>query len=317
MAFSSTLDTSLEAKIKKSGELDADIVDKLSTTASDALSARNSTIQLLRDGFYRACEAYAGGALSGPEYGAIVGQYQHVMLALLSIELLTDINQPKRRPLVLNVDGQAGSTAETPQSNGEENPDPQQSAPSVQENGPSSDNEITWDSLIDAAQAESQGYSRGLSDTSIEVIAATAVRLVERVLRNESARMLQPRLAECMRPTELEGQQAENREKWCDIIVLNIGDYIRDYPSPAESTGCAGSAPRSFLKSHSSFRRPLHDRPRDVLWRIGNGLNLRIRFRHCFLPCQAASCSLTRRYSMPRSPFTRLQCPQSNWRLSR
>ena len=105
-AFSS-ITSSLGLKVGKldlSDEASASLTEALSATASNALSARTATIQLLRDGLYRACEAHAAGELRGVEYVGTLRQYQDMILALLSIELLTKINQveqPSRR----NEDG--------------------------------------------------------------------------------------------------------------------------------------------------------------------------------------------------------------------
>lgn len=72
----------------------------LSDTGSAALAAsanesvasvglRTQTIQLLRDGFYRMCEGYMSGALTGEDYSIMQRRYQANMLALLAIEQLT------------------------------------------------------------------------------------------------------------------------------------------------------------------------------------------------------------------------------------
>jgi hypothetical protein len=50
------------------------------------IGARNSTIQLLRDGLYRACEAYMNGALGDFGYGLVLVNYGRVMVALLTAD---------------------------------------------------------------------------------------------------------------------------------------------------------------------------------------------------------------------------------------
>jgi hypothetical protein len=50
------------------------------------IGARNATIQLLRDGLYRACEAYMNGALGDFGYGLVLANYGRVMTALLTAE---------------------------------------------------------------------------------------------------------------------------------------------------------------------------------------------------------------------------------------
>lgn len=51
------------------------------------LTNRLATIQLLRDGLYRACEAYANGALSEVTYAVILSGYADTMVTLMSGEL--------------------------------------------------------------------------------------------------------------------------------------------------------------------------------------------------------------------------------------
>ena len=53
------------------------------------IGARNSTIQLLRDGLYRACEAYMNGALGDFGYGLVLVNYGKVMVSLLTADGLT------------------------------------------------------------------------------------------------------------------------------------------------------------------------------------------------------------------------------------
>ena len=80
------------------------------------IGARNATIQLLRDGLYRACEAYMNGALGDFGYGLVLSNYGRVITALLSAEGLT---RPALAPPVIigsvsgpgstNVNQQGGS----------------------------------------------------------------------------------------------------------------------------------------------------------------------------------------------------------------
>ena len=51
------------------------------------LAERVSTIQLLRDGLYRACEAYANGAISATEYSMLISGVDDTMVTLLTAEL--------------------------------------------------------------------------------------------------------------------------------------------------------------------------------------------------------------------------------------
>lgn len=51
------------------------------------LTKRIATIQLLRDGLYRACEAYANGAIGQEMYTAIVSRYDRMMITMLLAEM--------------------------------------------------------------------------------------------------------------------------------------------------------------------------------------------------------------------------------------
>ena len=50
---------------------------------------RTQSIQLLRDSYYRLCEAYMNGAITASDYDIQMRRYQQYMIALLSIESLT------------------------------------------------------------------------------------------------------------------------------------------------------------------------------------------------------------------------------------
>jgi hypothetical protein len=55
--------------------------------AAAQLGERLATIQLLRDGLYRACEAYANGAIDEVFYSVMLGRYDDTMVTLLAGEL--------------------------------------------------------------------------------------------------------------------------------------------------------------------------------------------------------------------------------------
>jgi hypothetical protein len=89
-----TLSSALEGLIRKP-DVQADVAGKvaaaISITQAQALAQltnRLATIQLLRDGLYRACEAYANGALSDLTYAVILSGYGDVMVTLLTGELV-------------------------------------------------------------------------------------------------------------------------------------------------------------------------------------------------------------------------------------
>jgi hypothetical protein len=51
------------------------------------MTERTQTIQLLRDSLYRACEAYANGALSDTAYAMLLSRYDDTMVTMLTAEL--------------------------------------------------------------------------------------------------------------------------------------------------------------------------------------------------------------------------------------
>lgn len=64
----------------------------LSTAVQEAakqLGTRNATIQLLRDGLYRQCEAYMNGLISNDIYDQIANKYINAMVVLLAVEQIT------------------------------------------------------------------------------------------------------------------------------------------------------------------------------------------------------------------------------------
>jgi hypothetical protein len=82
--------------IAASGGLDADIAGRgkagaraALTESAMAMGRRTQTIQLLRDGLYRACEAYANGAISRDEYARILSRIDDLAVTLVAIDGLT------------------------------------------------------------------------------------------------------------------------------------------------------------------------------------------------------------------------------------
>lgn len=57
--------------------------------AVGSIGLRTQTIQLLRDGYYRVCEAYLNGAIDDKEYKDILDVIDIFMLALVSLESLS------------------------------------------------------------------------------------------------------------------------------------------------------------------------------------------------------------------------------------
>lgn len=71
------------------------------TSAQNAafVGMRTQTIQLLRDGLYRACEAYMNGAIDEAEYNMLLISMPRVMTALIAIDGLT--SRPAAPPVAL------------------------------------------------------------------------------------------------------------------------------------------------------------------------------------------------------------------------
>ncbi len=94
-AVSEALSASSATTIKAQGAdvpvtMDLEQVMALSSTRVEAvaqLTERLATIQLLRDAQYRACEAYANGAISDVLYGVLISRFDDTMVTLLLGEL--------------------------------------------------------------------------------------------------------------------------------------------------------------------------------------------------------------------------------------
>jgi hypothetical protein len=67
------------------GQVQASLGGALSQTAA-YIGIRTPTIQLLRDGLFRACEGYLNGVITGEDYQIILRNYDRVMVALLAID---------------------------------------------------------------------------------------------------------------------------------------------------------------------------------------------------------------------------------------
>lgn len=87
------------------------------------LGPRTQTIQLLRDGLYRACEAYMNGALNGQAYRQILHGYDEILITLVAIDGLTakqpeqptkSTGKPGTKPSNPSGTGAAASKTETP-----------------------------------------------------------------------------------------------------------------------------------------------------------------------------------------------------------
>lgn len=70
--------------------IEAQLASQLNASRSEGiaqLTKRIATIQLLRDGLYRACEAYANGAIGREIYTAIISRYDRMMITMLLGEM--------------------------------------------------------------------------------------------------------------------------------------------------------------------------------------------------------------------------------------
>ena len=90
-AVSNTIDTELRRKTVLNSEATSELVAGLAGSLSETaqtIGNRTQVVQLLRDALYRACEAYANGALDEFGYALILGQIDVFMLQLLSADIL-------------------------------------------------------------------------------------------------------------------------------------------------------------------------------------------------------------------------------------
>ncbi|MCG8492032.1 MAG: hypothetical protein MI743_10490 [Sneathiellales bacterium] len=90
----SAVSSSFDAAAKLAGKLPNDIepeaafaISSAQTQGIAALGERIATIQLLRDGLYRACEAYANGAISKTAYAVMLSRYDDTMVTLMAMDL--------------------------------------------------------------------------------------------------------------------------------------------------------------------------------------------------------------------------------------
>ncbi len=95
-------------------------IDQALEEIAQKLAARNATIQLLRDGLYRQCEAYLNGMIDKKEYKDLADRYIDGMVALLAIERITPdpaedkASDSKTESVSTETQGQSPSHAEPP-----------------------------------------------------------------------------------------------------------------------------------------------------------------------------------------------------------
>ena len=83
-AFSSNFGGSLQNNAGVAANLASSIAE-----SAASIGLRTQSIQLLRDGMYRSCEAYAAGAINEEEFNRQQRRYQNLMLSLLAIEQIS------------------------------------------------------------------------------------------------------------------------------------------------------------------------------------------------------------------------------------
>ena len=85
-----------------------------STEEAALIGLRTQTIQLLRDGYYRLCEAYLNGALSREQYNLAVVNVPSTIVAIMAVDAVA--GTPTAAPVVVSA---GGSTATS--NSGEDN----------------------------------------------------------------------------------------------------------------------------------------------------------------------------------------------------
>ncbi len=85
--FSAQVSGALCAEIAAKGSVGGEFAQSISEAAR-ILGQRTATMQLLRDGYYRACEAYGNGLLDSFGYALILNKIDELMVELVAIEAL-------------------------------------------------------------------------------------------------------------------------------------------------------------------------------------------------------------------------------------
>ena len=108
------------ATIATSGALSAELAGQGGGSASGGLSEaaaaiglRTPTIQLLRDGLYRVCEAYMNGAIDEFGYALLLNQYDNTMVSLIGIEALAGLRPAAQVALGGKTTGETAGKQDT------------------------------------------------------------------------------------------------------------------------------------------------------------------------------------------------------------
>ena len=125
---------SASAGLSVSGKASAELATSLAE-AVQTVGRRTQTIQLLRDGLYRACEAYLNGAITAQEYKLIISRVDDMAVTLVAIDGLTGgLNVPVSSIVTsanatrdrTKESGQGGNTAASTNPQGATQPEPAQ-----------------------------------------------------------------------------------------------------------------------------------------------------------------------------------------------
>lgn len=196
--------SALSASLAGGANYKDDVAAKLSSAISESakgLGVRNATIQLLRDGLYRACEAYANGALDEFQYGLTSAKYEDIMVTLLAIEQLTSLN--------LEVTEDALNTNSLASNNGQGN----------SSSGNSSD-------------GSTQFKRNQLSDASIRVIAESVTNMVSLVLqKDERESTCLAWFADKTIYYDKDDPKVVAMTKYCDTVFDEKEAYLKNLPN--------------------------------------------------------------------------------------
>jgi len=119
------MDTSASGSAQSVGNaVSPELALSLAASRSEALAQlgqRLATVQLLRDGMFRACEAFANGAIDSTAYSSILSRYDKLMITMLLGEFAAN-STTRVMPVTLTSNseshGSANATAPAPAASG-------------------------------------------------------------------------------------------------------------------------------------------------------------------------------------------------------
>ena len=126
---------------------------KARAEAAAQLGERLATIQLLRDGLYRACEAYANGAFTETTYALLLSRYDDTMVTLLSAELAAGNFGRQLATLGGSADGSSTASADLDSAIGAANLAKQQLEEAEQAKGEAEGELAAAEAELETAQA--------------------------------------------------------------------------------------------------------------------------------------------------------------------